>query len=400
MNTLAQKNILLGITGGIAAYKSAELARRLRERGANVQVVMTAAAQEFITPLTLQAVSGNAVRTELFDESAEAAMGHIELARWADAVVVAPASADFLARLAHGHANDLLTTICLATNVLLSVAPAMNQQMWQAPATEENIAILRQRGVRILGPAQGAQACGEFGPGRMLEPEEIADALAASLTSGLLAGRKVVVTAGPTREPIDPVRYISNRSSGRMGYALAHSFQEAGAQVTLISGPVALPPPARIHVVHVTTAAEMADAVTREISGSDIFVAAAAVADYRSAKVATQKLKKSAAEMTVELERNPDILASVAQLSPRPFVVGFAAETEAVAENARDKLVRKQLDLIAANDVSQPGIGFDSDENALQVFWADGGTSLPRASKSKIARDLVKIIAERYLAKN
>jgi phosphopantothenoylcysteine decarboxylase/phosphopantothenate--cysteine ligase len=400
VNTLAQKNILLGISGGIAAYKSADLVRRLRERDANVRVVMTAAAQAFITPLTLQAVSGNEVRTDLFDAGAEAAMSHIELARWADAVLVAPASADFLARLAHGHANDLLSTICVATAAPLSVAPAMNQQMWQAPATEENMAILRRRGVLVLGPAQGSQACGEVGPGRMLEPEEIADTLAASFTNGALAGRRVVITAGPTREPIDPVRYISNRSSGRMGYALAQSFLEAGAQVTLISGPVSLPAPARVNVVPVTTAAEMADAVTREIAGADIFVAAAAVADYRSATVAAQKLKKSAAELTLELEPNPDILAGVAQRSPRPFVVGFAAETESVADNARDKLRRKQLDLIAANDVSQPGIGFDSDDNALQVFWADGGTSLPRASKTIIARALVKIIAERYLAKN
>lgn len=400
MNALAQKKILLGVTGGIAAYKSAELVRGLRARGAQVRVVMTAAAREFIGPLTFQALSGNPVRTDLFDPAAEAAMGHIELARWADAILVAPASAGFLAHLAHGFADDLLTTLCLATTAPLFVAPAMNRQMWVAAATEANVAVLRERCVRVLGPADGAQACGEIGFGRMLEPEGILDALAARLVPPLLAGRRVVVTAGPTREPIDPVRYISNRSSGKMGYALASACAEAGAKVVLVSGPVQLAAPANVETIHVTTAQEMAAAVERVIDSADVFIAAAAVADFRCAAAATQKIKKSTGDMVVTLTPNPDILAAVAQRRPRPFVVGFAAETDALTDNAREKLVRKGLDMIAANDVSLPGVGFESDENSLEVLWSSGGVTLPRASKSTLARQLVELIAERYREKS
>lgn len=402
MNTLARKKILLGISGGIAAYKSAELVRRLRERGAEVQVVMTAAAQAFITPLTLQALSGRPVRSDLFDPAAEAAMGHIELARWADAVVVAPASADFIARLVHGQAGDLLSTLCLATAAPLLVAPAMNQQMWQAPATQDNCAMLRRRGVELLGPGHGSQACGESGPGRMLEPDAIVEAIAARFCHGSLAGRRVVVTAGPTREPIDPVRYISNRSSGRMGYAIAEALRDAGAEVTLVSGPVSIGAPEGVGLIRVETATEMAAAVAGALPGTDIFIGAAAVGDYRCAEVAAQKLKKSGdgEGVTIALTQNPDVLAMVAQRDPRPFVVGFAAETESVLDNARAKLVRKRLDMIAANDVSDPQIGFDSDDNALQVLWEGGSANLPRAGKQRLARELVAIISERFLEKD
>jgi phosphopantothenoylcysteine decarboxylase/phosphopantothenate--cysteine ligase len=400
VNTLAQKKLLVGVTGGIAAYKAPELVRRLRERGAEVRVVMTAAAREFITPLTLQAVSGQPVRTDLFDPAAEAAMGHIELARWADAIVVAPATAEFIARLAHGRAEDLLSTVCLATRSRLLVAPAMNQQMWAAAATQANVEILRRRGVRILGPAAGSQACGEVGPGRMLEPEELAAAIAAQFTSPRFAGMRVVVTAGPTREPIDPVRYITNRSSGKMGYAVAEAFVEAGAEVTLVSGPAELPAPAGVRLVKVETAEEMAAAVGAAMDGAQLFVGAAAVADYRAAEVAGQKIKKTTEAMTLALTRTPDILASVAMRTPRPFVVGFAAETEQVAENARTKLERKRLDMIAANDVSLPGLGFDSEENALRVIWKTGEASLPAAHKRELARDLVELIGDRYFEKD
>lgn len=400
MNTLARKNILIGVSGGIAAYKAAELVRRLRERQASVQVVMTPASQAFITPLTLQALSGRPVRTELFDAAAEAAMGHIELARWADAIVIAPASADLLARLAHGQADDLLTTLCLASTAPLFAAPAMNQQMWLAPATQANCETLRQRGVALLGPAEGAQACGEIGPGRMLEPDAIVEVLQAAFRGGRLAGCRAVVTAGPTREAIDPVRYLSNRSSGRMGYAIAQAMVEAGADVTLVSGPVALSPPEGVEVVAVETAREMAQAVEQAVAGAQIFVAAAAVADYRAIDIAPQKMKKSGGDLTIALTQNPDIVAMVASASPRPFVVGFAAETESVADNARSKLQRKGMDMIAANDVSDGSIGFDAAENALHVLWPGGEVMLARASKEKIARQLVAVITERYVEKN
>ena len=398
MNTLSGKHILLGVTGGIAAYKSAELVRHLRERGAEVRVVMTAAAREFITPLTLQALSGRPVHSDLLDPRAEAAMGHIELARWADALLVAPATADFIARLVQGRADDLLAAVCLACEVPLAVAPAMNRAMWQQPATQDNLATLRARRVQVLGPATGSQACGETGPGRMLEPEELAHQLDGLFQGGALAGRRVLVTAGPTREPIDPVRYISNRSSGKMGYALADAAAEAGARVTLVTGPVALALPERVEGIPVETAEQMFAAVMERIADTDIFIAAAAVADYRPRSVDGQKLKRSAAGMSLALEPNPDILAAVAALPEPPFTLGFAAETDALEANARKKLRAKSLDMIAANRVG-PGLGFEVDDNALQVFWDGGEQQLGRTRKARLARQLVALLAERYQAK-
>jgi phosphopantothenoylcysteine decarboxylase/phosphopantothenate--cysteine ligase len=387
--------ILLGVTGGIAAYKSPDLVRRLRERGAEVQVVMTAGAARFITALTLQAVSGRPVRDALWDESAEAAMGHIELARWADAVLVAPATADFLARLAHGHADDLLSTLCLATAAPLYLAPAMNQQMWANSATAANVALLKDRGVTMLGPGEGDQACGETGPGRMLEPEQLAElTLSRHSASRVLAGQRVVVSAGPTRERLDPVRFISNRSSGKMGYAVAQAARDAGATVVLVSGPVGIDPPSGVEFVAVESAQQMYDAVHRALAAADIYIGAAAVADYQAPAVAAQKIKKSADKMQLELVRAPDILASVAALtSGRPFVVGFAAETENVEENARAKLTRKRADMIAANRVGD-GLAFDCDDNSLLVLWAGGREEIASCGKPELARRLVALVAE------
>jgi phosphopantothenoylcysteine decarboxylase/phosphopantothenate--cysteine ligase len=399
MGSLAGKQVLLGVTGGIAAYKAPDLVRRLREQGAEVRVVMTPAAARFVTPLTFQAVSGNPVRDSLWDEAAEAAMGHIELARWADIVLVAPATADFLARLTAGMADDLLATLCLATEAPLCVAPAMNRQMWAHAATRDNIARLQSRGVRLLGPAEGAQACGETGAGRMLEPVEIVAALqqASIPADGVLAGRKVLVTAGPTREALDPVRYLTNRSSGKMGYAVARAALEAGAEVVLVSGPVDLPAPPAARVLRVETAAQMRAAVQGELAGTDVFIAAAAVADYRPAQVAERKIKKQADEMQLELLRNPDILAEVAAAEPRPFVVGFAAETDNVEANALQKLEGKRLDMIAANRVGAD-CGFDREDNALRVLWPGGGEDLGSGAKAGLARRLVELIAERMRA--
>lgn len=397
MSSLANRQILLGISGGIAAYKSAELVRRLKDRGADVRVVMTAAAREFITPLTLQALSGNPVHTDLLDPAAEAAMGHIELARWADLIVVAPATADLMARLAIGQADDLLTTLCLASNAPLVLAPAMNQGMWRDPATQANAERLRARGVTLLGPAEGSQACGDVGPGRMLEPTELADRVAARFESRLLDGLRVMITAGPTREAIDPVRFISNHSSGKMGFALARAAADAGAITTLVAGPVHLPTPERVQRVDVDSAQQMFDAVMARIDACDIFIASAAVADYRPVSVAEQKIKKQKDEMTIALVRNPDIVASVAARSSRPFTVGFAAETQRVADYARDKLERKGLDLIVANDVAAAGIGFNSDDNAAIALWASGETVFERCSKAQLARELVALIAHRRL---
>lgn len=396
--TLSRRRILLGISGGIAAYKAAELVRLLRQAEAEVQVVMTEAATRFITPLTLQALSGRPVRTGLFDSQAEAAMGHIELARWAEQVVIAPASADFLARLKAGMADDLLTTLCLATEAPIAVAPAMNRVMWQHPATRENIAVLRQRGVEIWGPASGGQACGEEGPGRMLEPAEILARLGAR-RDGALAGRRVLITAGPTREAIDPVRFLSNRSSGKMGYALAWAAREAGAEVVLVSGPVSLAPPAGVEVVAVESAAQMYAQVMARVADCDVFIGAAAVADYTPVTAAGQKIKKHRDRLQLELVRTPDILAAVAGHRPRPFTVGFAAETEQVREYARDKLARKGLDLIAANPVG-PGQGFDRDDNTLWVSWPGGERDLGTASKRELARRLITLIGERYGQEN
>jgi phosphopantothenoylcysteine decarboxylase/phosphopantothenate--cysteine ligase len=390
--------VLLGVTGGIAAYKAPELVRRLVERGCEVQVVMSRGAREFVGPLTFQAVSGRRVRDDLWDKEAEAAMGHIELARWADVVVIAPATANFLGTLAAGLAGDLLSTVCLATNAQLVVAPAMNQAMWANAAVQANRSLLEARGVRFLGPATGDQACGETGPGRMLEPNEIAAALLEQLDSARarpLKGRKVVVTAGPTREPIDPVRYITNRSSGKMGFAVAAAARDAGAEVVLVTGPVALPTPAGVRRVDVETAEEMYKKVHDEIGGVDIFVGCAAVSDYRPREAAEKKIKRSAAEMELALVRSPDTLASVAALPRAPFTVGFAAETHDVAAHAREKLDRKRIDMIAANQVGRD-CGFDRETNALTVFWPGGEVALGEGSKGHLARRLVDLIVERY----
>ena len=390
------ERILLGVTGGIAAYKSAEIVRRLRERGAEVQVVMTGAARQFVTPLTFQALSGRPVRTDLWDEAAEAAMGHIELARWADRILIAPASADFLARLAHGLASDLLTTLCLATDVPIAVAPAMNRLMWANAATRANVALLAARGIEVIGPAEGDQACGETGPGRMVEPDVLAAAVIdRAARSGALAGRKVIVTAGPTRECIDPVRFITNRSSGKMGFAVAEAARDAGAEVILISGPVNVCTPPGVRRVDVETADQMLAAVNENLGGTDIFIAAAAVSDYRPLQVSTEKIKKTSDSLMLALSRTTDILATVAAGAARPFVVGFAAETQNVERNALAKLEGKNLDMIAANQVGE-GLAFDQDDNALTVYWRGGGRELKRAGKAQIAAELVALIAERF----
>ena len=399
MINLKNKRIIVGVTGGIAAYKSADLVRRMRDNGAEVRVVMTRAACEFITPLTMQALSGRPVHRELLDPGAEAAMGHIELARWADVILVAPASANFMARLAHGQADDLLATLCLATSVPVLLAPAMNQLMWLNPATQDNACLLKKRGVVLLGPADGVQACGDIGPGRMLEPADLISQLYNQFLTDTLAARKVIVTAGPTREDIDPVRFISNRSSGRMGYAVACAAAEAGAEVVLISGPAALAPPDRVSLRSVITAQEMYAAVMGEVHDADILVAAAAVADYRCRSVFADKIKKTTSALTLSLEKTPDILMAVAHLSRRPFTVGFAAETDNLLGNARQKLIDKRLDMIAANTVG-PGVGFETDQNQLEVLWQDGGVSLELAPKEKLARRLISIVAERFHDKN
>ena len=398
MQSLTDKRILLGITGGIAAYKSAELVRRLRDHGAEIRVVMTPAAAEFITPLTLQALSGNPVHTDLLDHAAEAAMGHIELARWADAVIIAPATANFIARLSNGLADDLLSTLCLATAAPLLVAPAMNRQMWQNPATRENIVRLEARGVTLLGPASGAQACGEMGPGRLIDPEELVQAIVSAGRTNRLAGVSVLVSAGPTREFIDPVRYISNRSSGRMGYAMAKAAEEAGAAVTLVSGPVSLTPPARVSVIDITSSGQMHSEILDAAATCDIFISSAAVADYRTREAAPNKMKKKDSEPVLHLEKTPDILAEVAALPNAPFTVGFAAETENLHDNAKQKLKSKNLDMIAANRVGD-GLGFDVEENALEVFWPGGTQSLGTAPKENLARQLIEIIVTRYREK-
>lgn len=399
--SLANRQVLLGITGGIAAYKAAELVRRIQDCGATVRVIMTPAAMEFITPLTLQALSGNPVHTTLLDSEAEAGMGHIELARWADVLLVAPASADFMAKLVQGQANDLLSTVCLATRAPLCLAPAMNQGMWRNAATQANVETLRVRGVRLWGPAEGVQACGDVGPGRMLEVEALLSHLAGCFETGVLAGKRVLITAGPTREAIDPVRYLSNHSSGKMGFALARACVDAGALTTLIAGPVSLPTPARVQRVDVVSAQAMFDAVMAAINETDIIIAAAAVADYRPVTVATDKIKKQAADaLTLELVKNPDIIASVAALGRAVFTVGFAAETQQVAQYARDKMQRKKLDMIVANDVSQPGIGFSSDDNAATVFWQNGEQVFPAMSKQQLAQNIIQRIATQVAAQH
>ena len=391
----SKTRILLGVTGGIAAYKSPDLVRRLIERGAEVQVVMTPAAQKFVTPMTFQAVSGRPVRTDLWDESAEAAMGHIELARWAELVLIAPASADLIARLAVGRADDLLTTLCLATEAPIVIAPAMNRVMWANKATQANVAALIARGMRFLGPASGNQACGEVGAGRMWEPNLLAASLLEPpVNAGLLAGVNVLITAGPTRERLDPVRYLTNRSSGKMGFAIAAAAREAGGHVTLVCGPVHLPTPTGVTRINVESARDMYAAVHRHVAKADVFIAAAAVADYQPVKVAKQKIKKEGGMVKLDLEPAPDIVKSVADMAKRPLVVGFAAETNDVEQNARAKLKRKNLDMIAANEVGE-GIAFDCEDNALTVLWPGGKVEVARAPKIQVARELIALIAKR-----
>lgn len=392
MRSLNNKHIILGITGSIAAYKSADLARRLREAGAQVRVVMTDSAKQFITPLTMQAVSGNPVHDDLFDLQAEAAMGHIELARWADAVIVAPATADLMARLLHGNANDLLTTLCLATRAPIAIAPAMNQAMWQHTTTQQNLQALIQQGIYVFGPADGSQACGDIGFGRMLEPIEIVQKIHDLFASGALSGVRVLVTAGPTHEAIDPVRYLTNGSTGKMGFALAQAAAEAGATVTLVSGPVQLQTPHAVNRIDVTTALEMHDAVMRNIEECDIFFAVAAVSDYRPATVAMQKIHKHDDISQLELVRNPDIAASVGALSKKPFMVGFAAETENMIASARSKLTRKSMDMIVANKVCD---GMGSDDNSIVVITPDQEIVLPRNAKDKLARKLIEMVIQK-----
>jgi len=389
---LANLRVLLGVSGGIAAYKACELTRRLRDAGAEVRVVLTANAARFVTPLTFQALSGQPVRSGLWDEAAEAAMGHIELARWAQRILIAPASADLIARLAHGLADDLLTTLCLASAAPLAIAPAMNQQMWAHAATQANLERLRERGVTVLGPGSGGQACGEFGAGRLLEAEQLVAELTALHGPRLLAGVKVLVSAGPTYEDIDPVRFVGNRSSGRMGFAVAQAAAEQGASVHLVAGPVHLPTPAGVSRVDVRDAREMYAAVMRHVPQSDIFISAAAVGDYRPQDVSAHKLKKHGNALTLTLTENPDIVAEVAALKKRPFVVGFAAETRDVESYARAKLERKKLDLIAANHVGN-GKGFDAADNELLLLWPGGKENLASADKLALARTLVTRIA-------
>ena len=392
----AGNNLLLGVTGGIAAYKSVELARLFIKAGVNVRVVMTEAATRFVNPITFQAITGETVRVDLFDQAHEAAMGHIELARWADHLLIAPATGDFLARMAHGLADDLLSTLYLACPAQVSVAPAMNVHMWEHDATRRNVSRLIEQGVQVLGPALGEQACGDTGPGRMLEAAEIVSSLMYSSEAGLFAGRKVVVTAGPTREAVDPVRFISNRSSGKMGFALAEAFAAEGAEVVLVSGPVNRDDPPGIQRIDVISAQQMYEAVFKHLPGADVFAACAAVADYRPANPQPQKLKKNGEHLELKLVKNPDILAEVAALSDGPFTLGFAAETQKLVENARSKLTSKGIDMIAANLVGK-GRGFDLEDNALKVLWSDGEADLPMQSKKNLARALISLVAEQYV---
>ena len=394
---LSGRNILLGITGGIAAYKCAELVRLLKKADAKVQVVMSEAASEFVTPMTLQALSGREVRSSLFDLQQESAMGHIELARWADLIMIAPATANFISELSSGAANDLLTTLVLAAEVPVVVAPAMNQAMWSNPATQSNVVKLKQRNIPCWGPASGEQACGENGAGRMLEPVELFQQLVDKLTAGPLQGRQVILTAGPTYEPIDPVRFIGNRSSGKMGFALARAFANAGASVTLVAGPVALDTPHGVQRIDVETAEQMFQTVKQHLSGCDLFVGCAAVADYRVASVAQQKIKKQLDTMDITLEPNTDILAWVAAQDDKPFTLGFAAETQKLHEYASAKRIRKGIDVIAANLVGAGQGGFATDDNALSVIWEGGMQELPMMDKEQLARQLVLLVTDLFL---
>ena len=389
MSSLSNKRIILGVTGGIAAYKSAEIIRRLQDEGAEVRVVMTPAAEEFIRPLTMQALSGNPVHSQLLDSEAEAGMGHIELARWADLLLIAPASADFIANMVHGRADSLLSAIHLATPAIVAVAPAMNQAMWAHAASLANISVLQERGVQIIGPDEGIQACGDVGPGRMQQPDEIVQLVSGLFQTGRLAGKKLVITAGPTREALDPVRYISNHSSGKMGYALAEAAVEAGAKVTLISGPVDLAPPERCQLRAVVSAEEMLRASLEAAADADIFIAAAAVADYRASTVAGQKIKKQGDQISISLQKNPDIVATVAAQTDC-FVLGFAAETQNIESYAKDKLASKNLNAIIANDVSRGDVGFNAEDNEVSWIDADSTTVFSKRSKAQLARDILE----------
>lgn len=404
--SIANKNVLLGVTGGIAAYKAPELVRKLTALGANVRVVLTDSAAEFVSPLSLQAVSGNPVHQHLLDPAAEAAMGHIELAKWADILLIAPATANTLAKLAHGMADDLLTTLYLATTAKIFIAPAMNQQMWKAHATTINIDILREHGVHFIGPASGEQACGDVGAGRMEEPLVIAEFVNDTFVKstervaklGLLQGLNITITAGPTREPLDPVRYISNHSSGKMGFSIAEAAAQAGANVTLVAGPVALSTPTLCSRKDVVSADDMLAACEALVPSTDIFISTAAVADYKATTIADNKIKKTGDELTLTFIKNPDILATVSARKDRPFCVGFAAESQDVEAYARDKLAKKNLDMIAANDITAEGLGFNSDKNALHVIWRDGDEKLPATSKAELATQLLAIVAKQYSA--
>ncbi|MEJ2394587.1 MAG: bifunctional phosphopantothenoylcysteine decarboxylase/phosphopantothenate--cysteine ligase CoaBC [Candidatus Thiodiazotropha sp.] len=399
MSSLERKKILLGVTGGIAAYKSAVLLRALQRQGAEVRVVMTRGAQAFVAPLTFQALSGHRVYSELLDPAQEAAMDHISLARWADLIVIAPATANSLARLAHGLADDLLSTLCLAATAPIALAPAMNQAMWRNPATQSNLEMLARRGMHLWGPEQGEQACGETGPGRMLEAEALCDLTVDFFTPGPLQGVRVLMTAGGTREPIDPVRFVGNRSSGKMGYAVAEAMRDLGARVTLVSGPAALPLPRGVECIGVETAGQMHAAVMQRAAECDIFIGVAAVADYRPRAAAEQKIKKQAETLQLELVRNPDILADVAALSHPPFTVGFAAETDQVEDFAEAKRLSKGVDLIAANEVGKGAGGFERDDNALILSWQSGKQRLPLMDKKELARRLAERIVKQYHAK-
>ncbi|BFT32134.1 bifunctional phosphopantothenoylcysteine decarboxylase/phosphopantothenate--cysteine ligase CoaBC [Alteromonas sp. D210916BOD_24] len=406
--SIANKNILLGVTGGIAAYKAPDVVRKLTALGASVRVVLTDSAAEFVSPLSLQAVSGHPVHQHLLDPAAEAAMGHIELAKWADILLIAPATANTLAKLAHGLADDLLTTLYLATTADVFIAPAMNQQMWKAAATQSNVNTLSTRNIRFIGPASGEQACGDVGAGRMVEPLDIAQVMneryqnkvviSDSLSS--LAGKRITITAGPTRESLDPVRYISNHSSGKMGFAIAQVAADAGAEVNLIAGPVSLNTPLGCRRIDVTSADDMLNACESLVAATDIFISTAAVADYKASVVADNKIKKSDDELTLTFVKNPDILATISCRKDRPFCVGFAAESQNVEQYARSKLAKKQLDMIAANDITADGLGFNSDKNALHIIWPDGDKKLPATSKTELAAQLLSLIAQRFALAN
>ena len=404
MHSLVNKRVLLGVTGGIAAYKSAEVIRRLIDLGATVKVVMTRSAHDFITPLTLQALSGNPVHTKLLDTEAEAAMGHIELARWADVILITPASANFIARMAAGQADDLLSTLCLASRSEVAIAPAMNQAMWRNQSTQNNLTNLDKRGIKIFGPDKGSQACGDTGPGRMLEPQAIANLTSGLFETGSLAGLRVVITAGPTREDIDPVRYVSNKSSGKMGYALVEAALEAGAETILISGPVSLNPPDRAKTIHVKSAEEMYRVSIREAANCQLFIACAAVADYRPKQKFTKKIKKNSDFMDISFIKNPDIASDISTLCNKPFTVGFAAETqennESLEKIAFEKLQRKKLDLIIANNISSGSIGFDSDYNSVVVIDENSSEIFPRIRKTQLSRQLISKISQKIKIKN